>query len=118
MKKKVLIGISIVATLVLWQLISGRVIWTPTVSISELRYNSKENCGKAAKVKGKVMQHINDDGYEIGQGGATLRVAISKSNGKPRGPLPEIGKNIDAKVILACSELSVLVIGSSFSELP
>jgi len=118
MKKKILIGISIVAALVLWQLVSGRVLWAPTVPISELKYNSKENCGKAARVRGKVLQHINDDGYEIGQDSTTLRVAIAKSNGNPRGPLPGIGRNIEAKVILVCSGTSVLVLGTSFSELP
>ena len=115
--KTVLIGIAVVIGLALWHLISSRFIGTPVVPISELNHNTKEHCGKVAIVKGKVLQLAGDSGYEIGQDGVTLYVAVGKPNGKAR-PLPSVGKNIEAHVVLVCDTGRALAMGASFSELP
>jgi hypothetical protein len=118
--KNVLIGIAVVVLVIAYvvqDFTSSRIIGTPVIPIGELKYNTKENCGKAATVKGEVLQYIGDEGYEIGQDGQTLRVLVPKSEGKAR-PLPAIGKNIEANVFMVCSSGNVLVTGVSFSELP
>jgi hypothetical protein len=119
--KKVLkvaaIVIAGVAAFAVWQLVSSGIIGTPEVPVSELNYNTQQHCSKAAIVKGKVTQHIGDAGYEIEQGGSTLRLAVPKQGSKTP-PLPAVGKNIEAHVFVACSSGTALVMGNSFSELP
>lgn len=115
--KTVLIIVGILAVFIVWQLISSRSIGTPMLSISDVKYGTKENCGKAANVRGKVLELISDEGYEIEQDGVSLRVAVGKPGGKAR-PLPTVGKNIEAHLFLVCSSGSAIVMGTSFSELP
>jgi hypothetical protein len=118
MKKKlkgIAVVISIVVAFTVWKLISTRSIGTPVVSISELRYNAKEHCVKFAIVKGKVLRHIRDAGYEIEQDGVTLPVAVGTRTNRL---LPAVGKNIEADLMLVCSDGNVMYVGSSFSEQP
>jgi hypothetical protein len=115
--KTVSIAACIIAVFMVWQLIPSHSIGTPTLSISDLQYGAKENCGKAADVRGKVVRLINNYGYEIEQDGVSLRVAVGKQGGKSR-PLPAIGQNIEAHLLFVCSSRSALVMGTSFSELP
>ncbi|MBI1789722.1 MAG: hypothetical protein HYR60_19485 [Acidobacteria bacterium] len=86
--KKVLIGIAVVITLVLCQLISSRRIGTPE-AIGQLKFSREGHCGKDAILKGKVLELVGDSGYEIeGEDGVTLRVAV----GKARSGVRVLGK--------------------------
>jgi len=115
--KAVLVTVGIFVAFTGWKLISSRAFATPTIPIGELMYGTEDNCGKMAIVKGKVVAHPSDEGFEIEYDGISLPIAVGKPNGRPR-PLPAIGKNVEAHVFLVCQTGSRMVIGNSFTEIP
>ena len=81
-----------------WKLYSDG-YWHPTkASIRELA-NEVELCGKFSSIRGTTVVHIDENKYQLKVGEASLMVGVPHPQGSPKPVLPDVGKEVEIKIL-------------------